>query len=172
MNPRHIKGISPPRNVRCRCGATVRETDATCSECGASEPAARAAEWARSVETSGSPRARSSTTVDFFRKRYASAYAVAAFIVWFASLVKAFAVLVGVLSIGAAIYILNQGQISSRAEGILAFILALFAASALFISALLLAAQGQVLFAHLDTAVNSSASLSEDEKLAILHSMS
>jgi hypothetical protein len=122
-------------------------------------------------------RQSSGTLVETLMRRYSDAYTEANTVVVIGKVIKGVSVLVFVLMIAVILAVQLAGQDSHRnsnemlSPGMFAgvgFILAIILSLPIYILGLLVSAQGQTALASLDTAVNSSRHLSDDEIKAII----
>ncbi|SRR6266404_93786 len=91
-------------------------------------------------------------------KRYRDAYLVAKATATIGKVIKGIGILVAVLGVIVAV------QSASRGTGLVIFLLPAFVGALLYCVGVLVAAQGQILLATLDTAVNSSPFLTNEDK--------
>lgn len=110
---------------------------------------------------------REATLCELLQERYGGAYATAEATIARGKTLQGLAIGVGiVILLGGA---LLGGQIDSELAGILlGLVFALVAGGSLYTAGLQLVTQGQLMLAALDTAVNTSPLLSEEEKMAVM----
>jgi hypothetical protein len=159
---------------RCKCGTPNDDRVGKCWNCGASRPEASAvaeSEIPESVSSIGVPTANLGQEVQLqstpttVANRYRDAYIVAKVTAGIGATVKAIGVILGGL-------IVLGGIIASSQNGILYFfaglLLGVVVAVPIFVLGVLVAAQGQVLKATLDTAVHSSPFLTKEEMARVM----
>ena len=138
---------------------------ATCSVCGKEFTAATASFGSSTpVCTDCSTKSRAQGTSKGMLSRYTDAYRVARTVTGFGATVKAVAVIIGLLIGFTALLAGSQSLLYTVGGAILGIIVAV----PIFILGVLVSAQGQILKATLDTAVNSSQLLTKDEMQQIM----
>jgi hypothetical protein len=159
-----------------KCGADITQSAKFCLKCGASQASKQfeATPLATSrLEIAMEP--ESETTISsspFFSKlqiRYQDAYAVARGLVTTGKIIKIAALGAGsiLVLIGIILFAKDEGMLGGL-EGLLLILLAGMVAGGGFITGILTAAIGQFMSATIDTAVNTSKSITGDEKAEIL----
>ena len=110
------------------------------------------------------------TRIKKVAKRYFDAYRVAKTIDGFGSIIKAIGIIFALLLvlIGVFAYSQSRGESVVVAVSILSIILGISIGGLFFVVGVLVSAQGQVLKASLDTAVNTSPFLLSDEKATVM----
>jgi len=101
-------------------------------------------------------------------KRYSDAYLVARAITGIGVLVKRIALILGGGILLISLFVLSRGDSSSTAFALMGIVAAFVAAIPIYILGILVAAQGEILKATLDTAVTNSPFLKTDEMAKVM----
>ncbi len=153
-----------------KCGEELEDTFDACWQCGTpddgtsprlpapSTPAASSSRLERS-----SPSAPTSVT-----KRYSDAYLVARAITGIGVLVKRIALILGGGILLISFFVLSRGDTSSTAFALIGIVAAFVVAIPIYILGILVAAQGEILKATLDTAVTNSPFLKAAEMAKVM----
>ena len=160
----------------CKCGTPNDDGVARCWNCGASRPAATSVAEPEAVASTsgiGEPEKDTRETVRYQSAptstaiRYRDAYLVAKVTSGIGTTVKAIGVILGVLIVLGGIIASSQngGGVQYFFAGLL---LGVVVAVPIFVLGVLVAAQGQVLKATLDTAVHSSPFLTKEEMARVI----
>jgi len=168
-----------PRTWECEaCGAEVRFEDLTCPQCGAdiTEVADVSEETAIEEETVpiGKQKASSSATlpnqVSAVMKRYKDAYTVARATSAFGGVIKATGIIIGCLLVLIGLMVASSGGPRNPLSvlGIAGIVLGSIAGALFFMIGVLVSAQGQILKASLDSAVNTSPFLKKEHRAKIM----
>lgn len=155
-----------------KCGEVLEDSFDSCWQCGTpdegksprvagtSETRAESPASSSRSERSSSPAATSSVT-----KRYSDAYIVARTIAGIGDLVKRVALILGACIALVALIALTQG---STAYAIVGLLVAVVVTVPIYVLGILVAAQGQILKATLDTAVTNSPFLKREEMAKVM----
>ncbi|MCW3098443.1 MAG: hypothetical protein JWL77_4061 [Chthonomonadaceae bacterium] len=109
--------------------------------------------------------------------RYQDAYVVARVTTGFGSVIKGIGILLAIVIFGGAIAVANQPAVSygyvsystpKTMHIIVGFVLAVIIGAMFYLLGILVSAQGQILKASLDGAVNSSPFMSNDQKAQVM----
>lgn len=159
-----------------KCGGDIPATAKFCLKCGASQasPQAETAPLPTTMieKATGSmllPTTGNSPSFSALRVRYQDAYAVARGLVTTGRIIKIAALVAGgvLLVIGIILMSRDEGMLGGL-QGLLLILLAVSIAGGGFVTGILTAAIGQFMSATIDTAVNTSESISGGEKAEIL----
>ncbi len=155
-----------------KCGESLEDTFDSCWKCNTPDdgtsprlPTAPENQPGSPVSSSRAERSSSPAATSSATKRYSDAYLVASTIAGIGDLVKRVALILGVCIILAAIVVASQGSI---AFGVGGFILAFIVTIPIYVLGILVAAQGQILKATLDSAVTSSPFLKREEMARVM----
>jgi hypothetical protein len=146
-------------NAKCGKPIYSDHTPGWCIECG--EPLPENVQEQIPLLRASTLAAEKSIDASGLEKRYGDAYSVARFIVGVGDTVKILGIMVGLVLFFAAF--LAKGLFV-----VLGLVTALVTGSLFYVAGVLVSAQGQVLQASLDTAVNSSPLLDNGQKAQIL----
>ena len=149
---------------QCSCGYAAGDYDVVCAKCGSAKPRMVAAEVSATAVTTETTDVSSGSKIG---TRYKDAYQVAS------ALVAIGATLKGVGIIGAIIVILiavtaSQSVASAGVALLGGVIFGGIWFGLFFVLGILVSAQGQILKATLDSAVNTSPFLTNDEKAKVI----
>lgn len=170
---------SGPKTWECEaCGTEVRFEDPTCPKCGADiTEVADGNEEAMIQEVTGPierQKASSSATlpnqVSAVMKRYSDAYTVARATNVFGGVIKATGIIIGCLLVLIGLMVASSGGPRNPLSvlGIAGIVLGIIAGALFFMIGVLVSAQGQILKASLDSAVNTSPFLMKEHRAKIM----
>lgn len=100
-------------------------------------------------------------------KRYKDAYLVARSTNGFGILIKTIGIIVGALFVVGGLYLANEGR-GAQMFGLMAVGLGIFIGMLFYLLGILISAQGQILKASLDSAVNTSPFLTNRDRAALM----
>ena len=153
-----------------KCGEEIEDTFDSCWKCGTPDdgssprlPSPSGSPGAGSHSEGGSPPAPRSVT-----KRYSDAYLVARTITGIGALVKRIALILGGAIFLAALLALTQDSNAGMLYALAGTGVALVVAIPIYVLGILVAAQGEILKATLDTAVTNSPFLKSEEMAKVM----
>jgi hypothetical protein len=160
-------------NPKCRKPIYADYSNAWCVECGEYFPENVRAQIPKlqkiRAEASAYKAADQTTTEAALTRRYGDAYLVGRTTVGFGSFIKAIGVLSGAIIVLLSILVLADSRDQAMFSlGVMGIVFGCFVGILLYIFGVLVSAQGQVLKATLDGAVNSSPFLIDEDKAEIM----
>lgn len=153
-----------------KCGEELEDTFDTCWQCSTPDDGTSPRLPASSTPAASSSRTErgSSAAPTSVTKRYSDAYLVARAITGIGVLVKRIALILGGGILLISLFVLSRGDSSSTAFALMGIVAAFVAAIPIYILGILVAAQGEILKATLDTAVTNSPFLKTDEMAKVM----
>lgn len=160
-----IKSQQELRAVSCsKCNATNEPDAGFCTVCGQTLTVSAPPEIASRAPSGGE-----SVIVSSMMRRYKDAYLIAKATTGFGALIKGVGIILALLIVLVAYGVANQAPRGSEAIVIIVGIFwAVVAGFLFYLMGVLISAQGQILKASLDGAVNSSPFLGNEEKAKVM----
>jgi hypothetical protein len=157
-----------------RCGEEVEDDFDVCWNCQAgrdgSLPESSVLPTEQKVQSVRKASARDSSEVASLMKRYTDAYVVGRAITGFGSLIKVIGIVIAILLvlIGFLVAAKNGPRETISYLGIIGIVVGVLSGALFYIIGVLVSAQGQILKASLDSAVNSSPFLTNEHRAKIM----
>jgi heme/copper-type cytochrome/quinol oxidase subunit 4 len=160
---------------KCRgCGEEIEDTFDMCWNCQTgrvrSSPESNPAPPEESVRVEKKVRAKSSSEVASLMKRYTDAYLVARATNGFGILIKVIGIVIGILLALIGFMVASQSGPRDPMSilGIIGIAFGVFTGALFYIIGVLVSAQGQILKASLDSAVNTSPFLTNEDRAKVM----
>ncbi len=154
-----------------KCGEEIEDTFDSCWKCSTPDDGSSPRLPSSSALTALSSRSEQrtpSSSSSLVTKRYSDAYLVARTITDIGVLVKRIALILGGGIVLIALVSLSQGSKESIIYAVMGIVLAFVVAIPLYVLGILVAAQGEILKATLDTAVTNSPFLKKEEMAKVM----